>query len=196
MSISYHVYSNLGMGDPINYRSPIATVNGLSWKSTALFFPSEWKFAVRAFDPVTGLEEANIDASVEVDLGPLGTDISYLPNSPAGLVALPRPSGSIRVEWTYSFSGVANAPQGFHVYAGIGSVSYLTPLATIPARGDLMGRYATTLTGLTVGNTYAVGVRAYNAVGEESNTYAVNCILKPAGPIAVVGLTSVATGVS
>src|SRR5262245_56997796 len=53
----YHVYGNAGQGDPINYAVALATVDGLTWTSAPLAHPGTWRFGVRAFDAVSGLEE-------------------------------------------------------------------------------------------------------------------------------------------
>ena len=39
MATAYHIYTNTGVGDPINYSSPAATVSALTWTSSALTFP-------------------------------------------------------------------------------------------------------------------------------------------------------------
>ena len=68
MSTGYHIYSNTGAGDPINYTSPVATITSpatTTWSSSALTHPGTWSFGVRAFDTVSGLEERNLDCKAE-----------------------------------------------------------------------------------------------------------------------------------
>lgn len=83
----YHIYGNSGSG-PINYSVPLATTSSLTWTSGELT-PGTWKFAVRAFDPATGLEEQNLDAAATITLDAGGNDISNRPAPPNALRAFP-----------------------------------------------------------------------------------------------------------
>jgi len=98
---SYHVYAGDGAGGPVDYATPLATVAGTTWASPPLAMPSDNKFAVRAFDDVTGLEESNVDAQVRIRVDAAGNDISGLPNAPLGLAARPTANGGARVTWAY-----------------------------------------------------------------------------------------------
>ena len=106
----YNVYSNTGIADPINYNSPIATVSVLTWTSSPLAFPGIWRFGVRAFDPVTMLEEENLDCAVTIILDASGIDITNRPKAPTALRAFPRAGGTIRVEWAYNTINPAPVP--------------------------------------------------------------------------------------
>jgi hypothetical protein len=192
----YHIYANTGIGDPINYNSPIATAYVTFWQSPSLEGPSNWSFAVRAFDSINGLEEQNIDCVVEVQIDANGNDVSNTPAPPVGLLAIPVAGGGIRVEWSYPAIDAASAPTGFNVFTGIGTPNYSSPAATAGATTGLIGQYSATITGLVNGTTYAVGVRAFNATAEETNTSFVQVTALSVGPRAVVGLTGIATSQS
>lgn len=182
MSTSYHIYGNAGSG-PVNYGSVVATTASLTWTSSALAFPDTWKFAVRAWDTVSSLEESNIDALVTVQLDGTGVDVSGMPTAPLGLAAHARAAGTIRVDWTQPRSG----PTGFHVYQGTGGTpSYVSPVATVPY-GSGLTVYTALISGLTGGTAYTFGVRAYNATGEEANT-------ATATATAVTAVTATVTG--
>jgi hypothetical protein len=90
--IRYQVYGNTGSptaNDPINYTTPLAAVDALSWVTPPLSYPGDWRLGVRAYDSVTGLEELNLDAAVEIILDSAGNDISNRPLAPIGLRAFP-----------------------------------------------------------------------------------------------------------
>jgi hypothetical protein len=195
--IGYHVYANTGIGDPINYASPVATVWDETYTSPPVAGPATWSYDVRAFDSITGLEEQNID-SITIDIDASGNDVSNTPAAPVSLSVLARAGGSIRVDWAYPGIGLGLAqPTGFHVYLGSGgSPDYADPVATVVAGTALLGQYTTLLTGLSNGVTYQVGVRAFNAVAEEQNTFTTSVVAISVGPSAVVGLTGVATSSS
>jgi hypothetical protein len=192
----YHVYANTGIGDPIKYASPVATAWGTTWASPPLSGAGTWQYDVRAFDSLTGLEEQNIDSvTINVDAG--GNDVTNTPASPVSLSVLARAGGSIRVDWAYPRIAAGAAPTGFHVYLGSGgSPDYTHPVATVVAGSALLGQYTTLLKGLKNGITYKVGVRAFNAVAEEQNTFTTSVVAVSIGPAAVVGLTGVATSSS
>jgi hypothetical protein len=195
--IGYHVYANTGIGDPINYASPVATVWDTTYASPPLSSAGAWQYDVRAFDSITGLEEQNID-SITINVDASGNDVTNTPAAPVSLSVLARAGGSIRVDWAYPNTGQpAVRPTGFHVYVGSGgSPDYSNPVATVVAGTALLGQYTTLLTGLSNGITYQVGVRAFNAVAEEQNTFTTSVVAVSIGPAAVVGLTGVATSSS
>jgi hypothetical protein len=85
----YRIYANTGIGDPINYATPVATTGLLSWTSSALAYPGDWKFGVRAYNPTNGLGEKNLDCAVEIILDAAGTDIANRPGPPSGLRGFP-----------------------------------------------------------------------------------------------------------
>jgi hypothetical protein len=188
VGLGFHVYSNTGVGDAINYVLPVATVFGLTWTSGPLAYPGDWKFGVRAFN--TFGEEQNLDAAVELILDAAGNDITRRPEPPAGLRATAKANAKILVEWGYPSVNRAKLPTGFHVYIGTGGVPDYTktPVNVLYSSG-LAGSYSTTFTGLVDGTTYMIGVRAYNSFAEELNTYAVSVAADATGPLPVDGLT-------
>jgi hypothetical protein len=189
--LEYHIYSNTGIGDPIDYSTVIATTGLLTWTSGPLTYPGTWRFGVRAFD--TGGEEENLDCAVTLILDSSGNDISLRPASPIGLRAFATAGGGIRVEWAYNTINPAVVPTGFHVYIGTtGIPNYGSVAATVLFATAIAGTFVANLAGLTNGTTYTIGVRAYNAVTEEPNTATVNCTADSVGPSAVVSLTGIA----
>ena len=194
MSTEYHVYTNSGAGDPINYTSPVATVSTLTWTSSALSYPGVWSFNVRAFDTVSRLEEQNRDCAVTIILGTSGQDITNQPLPPVGLRAFPWSGGMIRVEWPYPVVNRATVPTGFHVYIGSGGTpDYSSPAATVSFEQAVAKTFVANLTGLADGITYTIGVRSFNAVSEEQSTFTVSATANATGPSAIAQLTGIAT---
>lgn len=193
MGISYHVYANDGAGGPIDYTTPIGTATGLSFSPPALEPSGDYRFGVRAFDDVTGYEEMNVDAAVEIILDAANHDITARPAAPTHLTATPQKGAAIRLDWSYPYvPGTVAQPTGFHVYRGTGGVvNYGAVAATVSyTRGVL--HYTATLTGLVDGTVYTIGVRAYNAVSEEPNTATVTATADGTGPASVSGLAGFA----
>ena len=192
-TLEYHVYSNTGAGDPINYTTAIATTGLLEWTSGPLTFPATWRFGVRAFNPVSGLEEENLDASITLILDASGCDITNRPLSPTAIRAFATAGAGIRVEWAYNTINPSPVPTGFHVYIGTGGTPvYGSPAATVSFQASIAGTFVANLAGLANGTTYTVGVRAYNATAEEPNTNTVNVTAASVGPTAVLDLTATA----
>ncbi len=155
--------------------------------------PATGNSRVRAFYYPNGLEEQNLDCAVEIILDSTGKDITNRPAPPTGLRAIAVKGGKIKVEWSYPNPATrAKAPTGFHVYNGIGSVSYASPVATVSYTSSIANVWTATISGLSDGTTYLFGVRAYNATAEESNTATVTCTSDAAGPEAVQSLMGVA----
>jgi hypothetical protein len=186
---------NTGIGDPINYSVPIATILGYSnvtWTGGNLSYPGIWSFGVRAFNPY-GIE-LNLDIQVTIILDSNGNDITNRPLAPLGLRAIPTISGGIRVEWMPAITMAAPMlPTGFHVYAGIGSPNYTTPVATVAYTPYFANIFTANLSGLMSSTTYSIVVRAYNSVAEEPNTNVVTAITVAAGPSQVQSLSGSAT---
>ena len=195
LSPYFEVWQGLPDGSPIDYTAtPTATLRGLTWTSSALATPSSTRFAVRAYDPLTGYDDGNLDATVIVTLDSFGRDITSLPNAPTALTASPGPSGTLVLRWaSITPPGSTNAPSGFYAYlgTGTGSLSYSTPAATVPYVSGLT-LYTATLSGLTNGTTYTIGVRAYNAVGSETNTATTTATASTTGPLPISSLTGIA----
>jgi hypothetical protein len=188
--VTYHVYANSGAGDPIDYATPIATTSALSYTTGPLAFPGSWSFGVRASN--ANGEEQNLDCAVTLMLDATGKDVSAMPAAPMALVATAVAGGGVKVQWTIPLTGTS-VPSGFHVYIGLGSPDYTTPVATVAFQSRRGGVWVTDLTGLADGSVYSVGVRAYSAVAEETNTRTVNVTARTSGPAAVHNLTGTAT---
>lgn len=190
MATSYRIYSNDGAGGPIDYGTVLATVSGLTWSTSALA-AGTWRFGVRAFDTVSGLEESNVDAVVEIviETGTLA-DVSAVPRAPVALTAVATAGGTAHVAWTYPLNrGVQ--PAGFHVYLGSPTPDYGSPVATVDARPLGDPRYSIDLAGLVDGTTYQIAVRAYAATGlEEQNTAVVSATADSTPPANVQFLTA------
>jgi hypothetical protein len=194
MATSYHIYINTGAGDPINYSTPAATVSTLTWTSSTLSFPGTWSFGVRAFDTVSGLAEQNLDCSATVTLGTSGQDVTNQPIPAVGIRAFPISGGTLRVEWPYPVVNRARVPTGFNVYIGTGGTpNYSSPAATVLFDVSIANSFVCNLPGLSDGTAYTIGVRAYNAIAEESNTNTVTVTADATGPSPVVQLTGIAT---
>lgn len=166
----YNIYSNDGTGGPIDYNSPIGSTTNLSVAIGPLAAPSDNRFAVRTFDPSTGLQEANTAACVRILIDRDGTDITSRPNPPHALVVRPIAGGGCRVAWAYSPAGQGGAPVGFYVYLTPGNTaSYTTSAATVAYLAGATG-YSCDLSGLAAGSTYTIAVRSYNDTAIEDNT--------------------------
>jgi hypothetical protein len=190
--VQYHVYANTGIGDPINYDSPIAATTATTFTTSPLSFPGTWSFAVRAFD-VFG-EEQNLDCALSIVLNTTGQDITNQPLPPTAIRAFALVGGDIRVEWFYPPTTGPRAPTGFHVYAGTGGVpNYATPVATVLFSAGFGSAFQVDVTGFIGGGVYTIGVRAFNATAEEQNTNTVVVTAIATGPTAVIGLTAAAT---
>ena len=199
MSIQYHVYANNGAGGPVDFSTIVVTVSSLTWTTGTLALGSDTTLAVRAFDTVSGHEEQGITSTVRIHLDGAGNDLGALPLAPVHL-AVRQAAAGVVLTWVYLGVPGSPVPTGFKVWftAG-GTVNYLaSPAATVPGSGPGAGPtqvYSTTLTEtMTDGNTYSVGVRAYNTAGTEPNTTAVagfTAVVTP--PAAVDGLTATTT---
>jgi hypothetical protein len=188
-ALGYNIYSNAGSG-PINYSTPVATVYGLTWTSGPLAYPDTWMFGVRAFD--SGGEEQNLDAAITLILDGGGNDITNRPIAPFGLRAFATAGGGIRAEWSYNVINPTPVPTGFHVYIGTPTVSYSSPAATVSFQAAIAGTFVANIPGLTSGDVYQVGVRAYNGVAEEPNTVTVTVTADSVGPSPVISLAAIA----
>ena len=171
------------MGDPVDYAAPIGAVMATTWTTLGLAAPGTWAFGVRAADG--NGEEENLDCAVTIVLDASGNDISARPAPPVGLRAFPLAGGAVRVEW-YSPPVREAAPVGFNVYLGPGATpDYATPTAVVAYGSGLFNTFVADLSGLTDGAVYSIGVRAFNASGEEANTISVGVTADATGPLPV-----------
>ena len=191
MSTSYNIYKNNGSGGAVDYSTVVANTSSLSYVAAALSYPSDTTFAVRATDGTH--EETNVDAQVRIVLNASGVDITGVPNAVASLSALANGSGSIRVDWVYIPPDGGPYPTGFKVWATLGSsVNYTASPNATPAFAIGVYRYSATITGLTGGSQYTVGVRAYNATGTETNTFSAQLVPISTAPTTVDSLAGTA----
>lgn len=192
MATSYRIYGNGGGGGPIDTTTPLATTAALTWTSGVLPADSGWKFAVRAFDAASGLEETNVDAVASLDLNAVQRDVTNLPFPPEHLTVDPTAGGAV-VHWSYPFTAAANRPILFHIYTGSPTPDYGDIHATVFYTRSPIAVFRATLTGLTPGVAYQVGVRAYNATGEEQNTTVASVTIPASAPANVDSLAGTAT---
>lgn len=191
-TVSYSIYGNDGAGGPIDYSTAIGTTNDVFWITGPLSVPGLHRFGVRATSILSGLEESNADAVVEIALDATGVDVTSRPAPVANLRAYAAAAGVVRVEWTHVMPSGANRPTGFKVYAGSPTPNYSTPLATVPAAAALAGTFRANLTGLADGVLVAIAVRAYNAASEDASTSYITATPDATPPAAVGGLTGTA----
>jgi hypothetical protein len=160
MAISYNIYANDGMGGVVNYDSSIATTDELTWAIGPLGSPSDNTFAVRAFDSVSEIEEANTAARVRIIIDSSGNDVTSQPNRVRGLSATATVGGTCWVTWGYDATGQGGTPSEFAVTVTAGATPSLgTPTATIAYQTGVAG-YGCTLTGLANNSLYTIAVQA------------------------------------
>ncbi len=148
MAISYNIYANDGQGGDIDYSMVMATTPSLSYLTSPLAAPGDYKFAVRAIDTVSGIEEANTDARVRIVLDPAGNDVTASPNGVVGLSVWPTAGGTCRVSWGYDATGQGGPPSQFNVSLTPGPTASLTNLAASVAYFPGVAGYGCTLSGL------------------------------------------------
>jgi hypothetical protein len=169
-------------------------VTGHTWTSGILSFPGQYKLGVRVFDPMTGVEDQNIDTVIDLVLDSRGNDTTGVPQPPVGLRAFPVAGGRVRVEWVCPCGDARRQPTGFHVYLSSGTgPNYSQPVATVLWSSSRTGGFASDLSNLVDGVGYTVAVRAFNAVGEEPNTISLAISADNTPPTPVDSLQIVAT---
>ena len=135
MAISYRIYGNDGRGGLIDYATPIAIIPAASvevagsFTTDPLLASSDNLFAVRAFDDVTGIEEANTDARVRIIIDAEGRDVTNCPTAVVGLATRWGIGEVCLVSWCYSVAGQGGVPTKFDVTA--------TPAASAPNIGSI-----------------------------------------------------------
>ena len=193
MVVLYRVYSNNGRGGPVDYGNPLATAPGPTFETAPLASPGDHTFAVRAFDPASGLEESNTEARARIVLDAAGVDVTGRPNPPHALAARATAGGGCRVTWAYSPNGQAALPDGYHVYLTPGNVAARSvPAATVPHSPDRLGQ-ACDLAGMADAQSYVVSVRAFRGSNVDQNVQSVTVVGRANGPVDVDGLTAVAS---
>lgn len=168
MAIVYRIYRNTGLGDAIDYSSPIAEVATPSFVTGPLVAPGDYLFGVRSFDSTTNLEEANTNIRARLILDESGVDVTRRPSAPFALNIRLTSLGA-QVSWCHRTIQPSGPPTGFHVYCSPNSaVDYSVPAATV-AYSTATLFYSTELKPLLPGNVYTVSVRAFNGISEELN---------------------------
>lgn len=190
LGLIYRIYSNAGLGGPIDYNSPIAETSGLEWTSEPLAVGSSFRFGVRAYDPAWGLLEENLDASVSLALDHAGRDVTRVPRAPIGLRAIDLGRGRVRLEWTDAGRRGSNMATMFHVYISPDSIADFSSPIVVPAATSRGDAFATEIDGLVDGQRYAVVVRACNPHGEEGNVSTVHFTVDSTPPSQVDGLSA------
>ena len=182
MAISYNIYANDGEGGDVDYLTPIATKSDLAYSTGPLAAPGDYTFAVRAFDTVSGIEEANTDARVRIVIDEAGNAVTARPNAVVGLSARPTAGGTCWVSWGYDPTGQGGPPSVFNVIltAAPSPAVLVASLAYLPG----VAGYGCSLSGLA-GNTPCT--IAVQAVGLSSVLL---------GPVATFPITYLATPLS
>lgn len=192
--IKFHIYSNDLLGGPVDLSAPIGDTDQLTFACPVLSPGARASYVVRPYDTVTGLEDPGLDARADLAIDASGQDVSAVPPPPLGLTAAATAGGGARVAWTFLPVPGRALPTHFDVWLTAGStVDYeAAPAATVGYAGAL-SRYAASLTGLTDGQSYAIGVRARNANRTEANTASVTVVGDATAPGPVQQLTITAT---
>lgn len=199
MATAYRIYRNAGGGptEPIDYSAAIASGASSPIVLPALAAPGDYLIGIRSYDTVSGLEESNADGFLRLRIDASGVNISSLPNAVANVGADLVATDSVLISWAYPSLGEGGAPTGFKVWVTAGgSVDYgVAEDATIAYQA---GRacYSATISGLSAGTSYAIGVRACNATGTEPGTVSVLVEVPASGPDPVEDLVGVATPIA
>ncbi len=182
MAISYNIYANDGQGGDVNYNTPIATTASQTYAIAQLGLPSDNTFAVRAFDTISGIEEANTDARVRIVIDQSGNDVTAQPNAVFGLTAIATAGGTCWVAWGYDTTGQGAPPSLFNVFlTAVGTSSPESPATTVAYLPGVAG-YGWTLSGLESNTSYTIGVQALDASGTLTSpvaTVAINYRVNP-----------------
>jgi hypothetical protein len=198
VTLAYRVYKGDAAGGPVDYATVVATVSTTTYVGAALAPSSRTRFGVRAYDTVTGLDDGNRDVAATVALDASGNDVSGTPGPILNLKARAGAAGTISLSWVHHPAG-RPIPAGFKAWATAGpTVDYAAAPALTQSFAPIAydaadGRFSGTISGLTPGTAYAVGVRAYNAAGADSGTVSATVTPVAAGPAAVLGLSLTAT---
>jgi hypothetical protein len=190
MTIAYRIYSNNGNGGTIDYSSPASETINSSYQLGSLQPSGHYRFAVRAFDTQTGLEEHNTQAFVEIRLDEHGNDIGPKPLCPLGLSAYALADGRCQVAWIYPNVRVPDRPRGFTiVLETLDSLMQSEVVVTVDYSASSR-YYQKTIAGLLDGVRYRINVQAVSANALSVSDFAtVDVIGKSSPPDAVEALT-------
>ena len=190
MSILYRIYANNGTGGPVDFSTPVGSTATLSFGVGPLAAPGDYRFAVRAFDTATGIEEANTQVYVDLRLDPSGLVLRARPNPVHALIARPTAAGGCRIDWAYSPAGQAASPVDFLATlsaAGLAPVS-----ATVNYRPGT-SNYSCSFAGGTAEAIDTVTVLARTSGGDAGNAISTTVRTDSTPPDDVDGLTATAS---
>ena len=184
MAISYNIYANDGKGGVVDYRTPIATTTGKSFITTPLSVSSDNIFAVRAFDTLSGVEEANTEARVRIEIDPAGNDVTNRPNAVVGLSNRLTAGSTCWVSWGYDPTGQGGPPVSFQLTLSSNpSTPIANPTATVAYLPGVSG-YGCSFSGLPDNTPCTISV------------WAIGLTSLLIGPVASVSVTSYSTVLS
>lgn len=166
MPINYRIYSNHGTGGPVDFSAPLGVTSGLNYTTGPVGAPSDTTYVVRAFDPGTGLEEANTEARVRVVISRDGNDFGPPPGPPHAVTVSALPGGGCRVGWAYAPADGSGVPDGFRVYVTPPASTDPPPPAAAVAYAPGRVGYAVTLPAPPAPAEYVATVGAFNRAGE------------------------------
>ena len=196
MGIVYRIYANDGAGGAVDFTTPVASTTDLTYVTPPLPVSSDFTFAVRAYDPTTGFEEANTDAVARAVVSPLGDDATGRPNAPHAVVLSPSPSGGCKVVWAYGPDRRCGTPDGFRVYVGPPGSPAGRPAATVGYHASQVG-YASEIAGPFAFAPHTAVVESYNAAGSATGAESGPCeIGPPPTPLLMDGVTARVVGFS
>lgn len=193
MSTSYRIYRGNTSGGPIDYGTVVATTASLTYTLPALNLGDDVRYAVRAFDTASGLEETNVDAITRVTVhASTGANLADRPNVPKPIGVSARAGGTAKVTWSYASAGQLGVPTGFKVWKSTGAINYAAAADATVAYVSGTVHYTTTLTSLSDATSYNVAVRAYNATTDDGNTDVYTVIGDTTAPAVVDSIAAAA----
>lgn len=185
MGKEYRLYANNFAGGEVDVSAPYAVTTSLSIAVGPLAFNADAKFLLRVCDTVTSLEEKNTAATTRIILDGSGVDITKRPAPVVFASARALAGGLAEVVFSFARNAFGGKPTGFKLWATAGGVvNYAaSPNTTVAYEDHLTQAYRATISGLSNGVTYAIGVRSYNALG---------LCPAPVTPLSVVGMVTTA----
>jgi hypothetical protein len=186
--ITTRVYVGNNSGGPIDYRAPIADVPGQAYTLPTMAPGSRMRVGIRRRDDATGLEERNVDATLELILDATGRDASDVPNPPASVTAAADGTDGIIISWRY-MGGIKSDPESFAVHVTAGpEVDFAVPYATVGHRAGVADyRFRA---GPLAAGSYTVSVRSVRGFATADGPI-VPATVSGALPVNVAGLTGV-----
>jgi hypothetical protein len=202
LATKYHIYGNGGGGGAVDYGTPIGDVATLTFDTSPLT-EGRWRFGVRAYDDVSGLEETNVDWA-ELIVGPAGEDMT---NSPEKIRVVTGESrvGLVNLFWLYREDDAGGRiPDGYRIYGGLvegygdggygdggygGSDPAGSPIIEVEHVPGTPWQHASFSPPVTEDETWSVVVTAYNDSGESPPSDAIILEVIAVEPSVVDNLT-------